>query len=96
MIEVSVKAILDIRRLMGGTKIQTIFIEEDSTVRELLFRLIDMYGKELGDRIFNENGEIKAGITLFVNGKVIYVLDGLETKLNMGDELIIFPPVGGG
>lgn len=40
--------------------------------------------------------ELKSNMLILVNGREISVLDGLETKLKDGDELIFIPVVHGG
>lgn len=40
--------------------------------------------------------ELKSNSLILVNGKEISVLDGLETKLKDGDELVLVPVVHGG
>jgi molybdopterin synthase sulfur carrier subunit len=43
-----------------------------------------------------EDGELREYLTILRNGTDITHLDGLETTLEDGDELSIFPPVAGG
>ncbi|EMA11389.1 molybdopterin synthase subunit MoaD [Haloarcula vallismortis] len=43
-----------------------------------------------------ENGELREYLTILRNGTDITHLDGLETALEDGDELSVFPPVAGG
>ncbi|MEF8828377.1 MAG: ubiquitin-like small modifier protein 1 [Haloarcula sp.] len=43
-----------------------------------------------------EDGELREYLTILHNGKDIAHLDGLETALEDGDELSVFPPVAGG
>ncbi len=40
--------------------------------------------------------ELKSNALILVNGREISVLDGLETKLKDGDELVLVPVVHGG
>ena len=40
--------------------------------------------------------ELKSNALIMVNGREISVLDGLETKLKDGDELVLIPVVHGG
>ncbi|AEM58137.1 molybdopterin converting factor [Haloarcula hispanica N601] len=43
-----------------------------------------------------EDGELREYLTILRNGTDIAHLDGLETALEDGDELSVFPPVAGG
>lgn len=43
-----------------------------------------------------EDGELREFLTILHNGQDIQHLDGLETGLDDGDELSVFPPVAGG
>lgn len=43
-----------------------------------------------------EEGELREYLTILRNGTDITHLDGLETALEDGDELSVFPPVAGG
>ncbi|MHA2242834.1 MAG: MoaD/ThiS family protein [Candidatus Thorarchaeota archaeon] len=46
--------------------------------------------------MLDENQEIKSDITILKNGREIRFLAGLETDLDSGDEISIFPIVAGG
>lgn len=96
MLEITVKTILDIIPLVGGLKDQKVQLEEGSTVEELLHILISIYGKALEQRLFDESGNVNLGIAMFLNGRNIFALNGLDTTLSQEDEFLIFPPVGGG
>lgn len=50
----------------------------------------------IGDRIIDEDGEIRRFVNLFVNGEDVRFLEGLHTTLNQGDEISIVPAVAGG
>ena len=52
---------------------------------------------KLGEEFWDEYGELRDYIKVFVNGRQsLYLPDGLETMLNENDSLDVFPPVGGG
>ena len=50
----------------------------------------------IAGRIYDESGEIRRFVNLFVNGEDIRFLDGTGTKLKAGDELSIVPAMAGG
>lgn len=50
----------------------------------------------IGDRIVDEDGEIRRFVNLFVNGEDVRFLNGLHTILSQGDEVSIVPAVAGG
>jgi len=50
----------------------------------------------IAGRIYDESGEIRRFVNLFVNGEDIRFLDGTGTKLKSGDELSIVPAMAGG
>lgn len=50
----------------------------------------------MGERIVDEDGEIRRFVNLFVNGEDVRFLDGLATALGQGDEVSIVPAVAGG
>ena len=50
---------------------------------------------DLEDRIYDD-GELRDHINVLRNGRNIHAEDGLDTELDAGDELALFPPVSGG
>ncbi|HEY2829302.1 MAG TPA: MoaD/ThiS family protein [Thermoanaerobaculia bacterium] len=46
--------------------------------------------------VCNETGAVRRHVNLFVNTEHIRDLDGLDTALTEGDELIILPAISGG
>lgn len=50
----------------------------------------------IGDRIVDDDGEIRRFVNVFVNGEDVRFLDGLTTALTDGDEVSIVPAVAGG
>ncbi|WP_255192486.1 ubiquitin-like small modifier protein 1 [Natronobeatus ordinarius] len=51
----------------------------------------------LADRVLDEDGSLRSQINVLRNGKDVGSQEqGLETELEAGDELALFPPVSGG
>ncbi|MFW6017236.1 MAG: ubiquitin-like small modifier protein 1 [Halapricum sp.] len=69
-------------------------LPEGSTI-ETLLRHIEADHEELGGRLV-ENGEITSEVSVLKNGREVLHLDGIETPLQDGDTVSIFPPVAGG
>ncbi len=63
---------------------------------EALDKLTKRYGNELKKKLFDKEGKTKRFINIYINGKDMRFLDGLETKLKKGDEILIIPAVSGG
>ena len=65
-----------------------------SNIRALLLVLCN--SRERRDRIFDEYGNVRQNISIFINGRNILFLKGLETELNAGDSVAIFESMAGG
>jgi len=81
-----------LRTLVGATEVE---VEASGTVRELLQELTAEHSA-LKERVLDDAGDLQSPINVLVNGRSIRFLDGLNTTVQEGDELALFPPVGGG
>jgi MoaD family protein len=77
---------------IGKKEVET----EASTLREALDRLTAENGDNFKTKVFDETGNPKKVIKIYVNGKDVRFLDKLDTLLKDGDEVLIAPAVTGG
>ena len=96
MITVKVRTILAIKKILGKGEIE-LSVPEKSTLQELVTTLVNRSGDELASLLLEpETRNVLPHIRLMVNGRDIAFLDGMETALQSGDEVLILPPVSGG
>ena len=69
---------------------------EASTLKEALGVLTEKYGEQLKNRIYDEKGNLRRFVNIYVNGKDIRFLEHLDTELSDYDKISIIPAVGGG
>ena len=81
------------RQVFQEKEIQ-IELEKGSTIRDLLDLLCNTYEKH--QRIFDQSGQIRSDVITLKNGRRIDFLDGIQTELEEGDEVAIFPLIYGG
>jgi MoaD family protein len=70
-------------------------IPEGADISRLLELLCRRY-EGLYDELFDRKGSLKDYVNILKNGRNIYFLDDLATRLEDGDIITIFPPVAGG
>lgn len=98
MITVTMKVAAGFEKLLNGkTGEQQITVAEDSTLRELLDILIDQFGKDFRQAVYQDKQEeLRRGLRLILNGRDIAVLGGLGAKLRDGDRISLLPVISGG
>jgi MoaD family protein len=91
----TIKFIGALRHISAKTQL-TIDYEEGMSIKQLMAKILQdvpslertLNGRQPDDSKFNA--------LILVNGREISVLNGLETKLNNGDEIVFVPVVHGG
>jgi len=91
----TIKFIGALRHISDKTQF-TVNYEEGMSLKQLMAKILQgvpqlermLSDQQLDDSRFNA--------LILVNGREISVLDGLETKLNDGDEIVFVPVVHGG
>lgn len=81
-----------LRRLTGGASELSV---DGTTVQDALS---DLESKHPGfrERLYDENGEIRRFVNIYVAGEDIRFLKGVETPVKEGEEISIVPAVAGG
>jgi len=74
----------------------TIEISEGSSVLDLIFTLAKTEDLDITQLLTKKKTKLRAGLNIFVNGRNITHLDGLNTKLSDRDLISILPVTGGG
>lgn len=89
---VTIKIPTPLRPLTGGQAEVPI---EAATVGEALEKLSTEFGG-FGDRVFDDQREVRRFINVFVNQDNIRDRDNLNTRVAAGDTISILPSIAGG
>jgi molybdopterin synthase sulfur carrier subunit len=89
---VSVRIPTQLRNLTGG---QAEVSLEGSTVGEVL-KGLDAAHPGLGERLFDDSGELRRFVNVFVADEDVRFREGLETPVQAGQTISIVPAVAGG
>jgi molybdopterin synthase sulfur carrier subunit len=81
-----------LRQLAGGASELSV---EGSTVSEVLTAL-ERAHPGFHERIYDERGEVRRFVNIYVGGEDIRFLNGVETPVTEGQEVSIVPAVAGG
>ena len=92
-VSITVKTFAAIREVADAAIV--LDIAEGATIRMLLDMLTARYGG-LGGIIFAEAGELRNKVNILKNGRNVHFLKGLDTEIEDGDIIALFPPVAGG
>ena len=89
---VTVRVPTQLRPLTGGAGEIAV---EATTVGEAL-KALDAAHPGLAERLFDETGQLRRFVNVFVADEDVRFLDGLETPLAAGQTVSIVPAVAGG
>lgn len=82
-------------REITKTKVLEMPIEGLSNIRQLIKKLIELF-PEFQDELLADENHLKPLVHIFVNGRNIIHLNGIDTLIKQDDEIALIPPVGGG
>ncbi|MGA2120892.1 MAG: ubiquitin-like small modifier protein 1 [Methanoregula sp.] len=92
-ITVTVKSFATLREVMDA-EVRMEFAE-GATIRSLLTELTGWYSG-LSDLLFSAPDTLRDFVNILKNGRNIHFLAGLDTPLEDGDIIALFPPAAGG
>jgi len=83
-------------RFIDITGEKTTQIEGSENISQLINALCEKYDKTFRNVLLDEDGTIRDYLKVMVNGEDIRDLDGIETPLKDGDEIVMFQTIAGG
>lgn len=81
------------REAVGRKVLEREYDADAVAVRRVLEELTTEYADL---ELFDRPGELRGFVSVMKNGRDVTHLDGLDTTLEDGDKLSVFPPVAGG
>ena len=95
--KIKVTGYLTLKKAMGDESVLEIEME-NATIREVLSGLSKRFGRDFSDLIFDEKTKgLSDHIRVLVNGRHYkHLPNRLDTELEEGDEIALFPPLAGG
>ena len=67
-----------------------------TTLKDSFEKISNLMGDDFKRKVLEADGTPRSLINIYINGKNSAFTDGIETKLNDGDEVYILPAVAGG
>jgi molybdopterin synthase sulfur carrier subunit len=89
----TLKFIGALRQISGKTQL-TVNFQEGMSLKDLITK-ISQEMPQL-EKTLSELNDSRSNALILINGREISVLNGLETELNDGDEIVFIPVVHGG
>jgi len=96
-LKIKVEFLGHVRNVIGSNREEEIEISEGSSIADLLMMLSEKYGEPFKKAVYEKSGsDVKPNYIITVNGYLLNQLNGVETKLKNGDQVILLPIVSGG
>lgn len=89
-----VRVFATLRPIVGGASVQLDAGPGDS-VRSMLEELVRRW-PDMERELFDKDGQLHNNIHVFINGRDVRYLGGLDMEIPADAQVRIFPPVGGG
>jgi molybdopterin synthase sulfur carrier subunit len=83
-------------RFLEITNERKTLINNVKNISELIEILSHRYGKEFNNLLKDNNGKLRDYLKIMINGEDIRDIDGLDTSLKDGDQVVMFQTIAGG
>ena len=83
-------------RFIDITGEKTIKIEDVPDINTLIEFLCKKYDESFKEVLFDENGNLRDYLKVMINGEDIRDINGLDTPLKDGDQIVMFQTIAGG
>lgn len=89
-----IKVFATFREVCDGKTIRIPY-KEGQSIDEILADVTTQF-PEMEEELFTDEHVVRQHVHVFINGRNIIHLNGLETEVKPEDQLALFPPVAGG
>ena len=94
--KITLHTILGLKQIVGQ-RLTEIILPQESTIEDFLAYMKERWGDTLTPHLFDpDSGAVLPHVRIMINGQTIPYLNGMETLLKEGDEILILPQVSGG
>jgi molybdopterin synthase sulfur carrier subunit len=94
--KITLHTILGLKQVIGQ-RLTEIDLPQGSTVEDFLTYMRERWGDKLSTHLLDpDGGAVLPHVRIMVNGQTIHFLEGMQTPLKEGDEVLILPLVSGG
>ena len=83
-------------RFLEITGERTTQIDDVNNISDLIGMLIKKYGEEFKEILWDDKGNLRDYLKVMLNGEDVRDIDGLDTLLKDGDQVVMFQTIAGG
>ena len=94
--KITLQTVMGLKQVVGQRLVE-IDLPQGSTVEDFVAYMKKRWGDKLSPHLIDpQNNQVHPHVRIMVNGQTIQFLNGMQTLLNEGDEVVILPLVSGG
>ncbi|MBN1681645.1 MAG: MoaD family protein [Anaerolineae bacterium] len=82
-------------RDLAGSKTLSVPLDSGSTVRDLI-QAINAANPAIATALLDSEGQLSDAVFIYVHGRNVIGLQGLDTPIREDDEIMLVPPMVGG